>query len=83
MPAAQRKTFIYHPPRKQGRLSPAMLSRREKKRAEGLFLRREHAAKIYVGTRLLTALAVSLDAVLRLATTNDADLCSFANCFLA
>jgi len=60
-----------------------MLSRREKKRAEGLFLRREHAAKIYVGTRLLTALAVSPRGAPRLTTTNDADLCLFANCFFA
>lgn len=38
---AQRKTFIYHPPRKQGRRPCRRRNAPSKKGAEGLFLRRE------------------------------------------
>jgi len=48
-----KENFHLPPATETGSPSPAMLSRREKKRAEGLFLRREHV-KIYVGSRLLT-----------------------------
>lgn len=61
------------------RVAPAMLSRCEKKRAEGLFLRRERA-KIYVLSRLLTRArgfphGGAARRGSRLTTTNDADLC--------
>lgn len=74
------KENFHLPPATGNRVAPAMLPRREKKRAEGLFLRREYTAKIYVAySRLLTcarARAVSPRwRRPRLTITNDADLC--------
>lgn len=51
--AAQRKTFIYHPLRKQGRRSWRR-NARAKKGTKGLFFRREQESKIYVYSHLLT-----------------------------
>lgn len=49
-----KENFIYHPPRETGSPSPAMLSQREKKRAEGLFLRKSF---ILSTSRFMSALA--------------------------